>query len=67
MMFDTSADDDKERIKSVFHSAKKFTLRYVLHVSILIRPKSGDERFHLSDAEPDCVSFHLLQGLSRLP
>lgn len=32
---DTSADDiDKEELRNIFHSVKKFTLRYVLLVSI---------------------------------
>lgn len=30
---DTSPEDEKQELKNVFHSVKKFTLRYVLFVS----------------------------------
>lgn len=64
--------DDREELKNICHSAKKFTLRYVLPVSafanliyagvirlleILSRPRI--------DGVADCQFFRRLQSVSR--
>lgn len=63
----SSADDDKEELKNVCHSVKKFTLRYVLHVSISIRRfTSSPTHGYFPDAVAGCGTLHCLQGRSRL-
>jgi hypothetical protein len=68
-----SADDDELALRSVCHSAKKFTLRYVFLVSrkLLIVSLSASEREScfspFSDGLARRFAVRVLQGLPLLP